>query len=166
MIDDKTLLWERLKDTATDTLYKDMENKIGLLFDKHKQEIDKELQDYVSWALTRFSTTEIRRAYARLATDRKGLISIIDSQAINNLDKYLEFDDPGLFIKNWKTYVGNISKHPIVNTPKMPQTGNVHSLAKILRSMKKDKRKMKRLVRKEAKLKKRGIRLFDSNEDI
>ena len=176
MIDDKKLLWDRLKDTAQVTLEKDMEEKIGQLFDKHKQEINSLLHDYVTWALTRFSTTEIRTAFTKLTVYHNGLKGTIDFDSINKLDEWLHLDDISIQGRlNYHSHVQKMSNHPIMTgmgglgmTYHTTKNYKNHSsrLADLIRGLKKDKRKMRRLVRKEAKLRKKGVRLFDSSEQF
>lgn len=164
MIDDKQLLWDRLKDTAELSLRVDIE-EIGQVFDKHKQEINTMLYDYISWALTRYSTTEIRRVFASLAEHHKGLENIIDYEKINKLDEWLELDQAfSLHTRmNFRNHIKKMAQHPLMNHNIGKSSGTSH-LKDLVRKLKNesDPRRMRRLKRKETKLKKKGIRLFDS----
>jgi len=169
MIDDKQLLWDRLKDTAQDSLAKDMEIKIGQLFDKHKQEINEVLYDYISWALTRFSTTEIRKSCIKLSREHKGLRDLIDYETINSLDEWLQLDSSAIHVHNnanLKVHITKMGQHPLMNHNIGTTTGTFKNLKDLVRKLKNesDPRRMRRLKRKEAKLKKKGVRLFDSED--
>ena len=167
MIDDKQLLWDRLKDTAQDSLAKDMEIKIGKLFDKHKQEINEVLYDYISWALTRFSTTEIRKSCIKLSREHKGLRDLIDYETINSLDEWLQLDSPSILHNNayLQAHIRKMGQHPLMNQ-KFTTVHTSPKLKDLVRKLKNesDPRRMRRLKRKEAKLKKKGVRLFDSED--
>lgn len=167
MIDDKQLLWDRLKDTAQDSLAKDMEIKIGQLFDKHKQEINDVLYDYISWALTRFSTTEIRKSCIKLSREHKGLRYLIDYETINSLDEWLQLDSSAIHVHNnayLQAHITKMGQHPLMNHSIGTTMGTSKNLKDLVRKLKNesDPRRMRRLKRKEAKLKKKGVRLFDS----
>jgi len=175
MIDDKQLLWDRLKETAQDSLAKDMEIKIGQLFDKHKQEINGVLYDYISWALTRFSTTEIRKSCIKLSREHKGLRDLIDYETINSLDEWLQLDSPSILHNKayLQAHIRKMGQHPLMNhntgNPFAVNIGTTMGTSKnlkdLLRKLKPaDPRRMRRLKRKETKLKKKGVRLFDSED--
>lgn len=151
MIDDKQLIWDRLKGNTELALKVDMEVAIGRVFDKHKEEINKILYDYVSWAITRYSITEIRTAFDDLVMHHPGLMHIIDYNEINKLDERLELNQAksDILFKYIKNHIKNKPSLP-------PLPSSNHSSETKSEKSKKLKQLLKKLKGQDNKKKKKS----------
>jgi hypothetical protein len=163
MIDEKTLLIEKLKDNAVEFLGEKMIEDIGPIYKSQQEIIEKKLIDWITWARQYYSTTEIKKAYSILLKECGSIYTMVRTDAyrkIEEMDEWLDLSDPGVLFDSRK--VGVAATKPKKNlTPnqqknyKRPMT-----LRQMLKSLHNHKICMRKLKRKERKLKKKGIRLF------
>lgn len=175
MIDEKILLIEKLRDNADKFLLEKLSQDIGPLHDQYQKELGEKLYAWMRWAIHYYSTTELNKIYKEFCARYPGVffaISADDYQKIADLDelKYLEIHNARnippmgnlgysqLYHKSNTSPTGNIWTY-------LSQRSNINHLSNMAKQIRlsEDKRKMRRLKRKEAKLRKKGIRLFDSN---
>jgi len=169
MIDEHILCIEKLRDNADQFLLKKMSEDIGPLHDRYQKELGEQVYAWISWATQYYSTTELHKIYKELCAKYPGIFYSIgsdDYKRLANLDelKYLELHN----VKHMPPmkhlgFSNQTSQSSVIWKQGFYKTGISH-LSKIAQQIRlsEDKRKMRRLKRKEAKLRKKGIRLFDS----
>lgn len=177
MIDEKTLLIEKLKDNAVTYLAEKLVDDLGKSNREHQEMLEKRLYEWVSWAVKYYSTTDIRRAYAILSEFQKPILNTISDatyEAIQEIDPFLDLRDissnlsynRSLAMARQVTKIASLPNTipPLKNTKK--KQGSLKKLTTLIKNFKgeTDKRRMRRLKRKEAQRKKKGVRLFAFTE--
>lgn len=176
MMDEKILLIEKLRDNADKFLLEKLSQDIGPLHDQYQKELGEKLYAWISWAVNYYSTTELHKIYRELCAKYPGIFYSIgsdDYKRLADLDecKYLELHD----VKHMPPmkhlgFSNQASQHRVAGAQSYAiwkqgfykaGTSHLNNMARQIR-LSQDKRKMRRLKRKEAKLRKKGIRLFDS----
>lgn len=172
MMDEKILLIEKLRDNADKFLLEKLSQDIGPLHDQYQKELGEKLYAWMSWAVKYYSTVELHKIYKEFCARYPGVFFVIsadDYQKIADLDelKYLEIHNARnippmgnlgysqLYRKSNTSTTGNIWTY-------LSQRSNINHLSNMAKQIRlsEDKRKMRRLKRKEAKLRKKGVRLF------
>jgi len=175
MIDEKILLVEKLKDNAVEFLGEKMIEDMGPVYKEQQKIIEQKLLDWVTWARQYYSTTEIKRAYSILLKEHGSIFTIVRPDTYNKIeamDEWLDLSNPDvLFRSQHNKHSIGLGKNPnplynkkITTSPNTQKTyKKPMTLRKILKSLKNPKSiDMRKLKRKERKLKKKGVRLFGS----
>jgi hypothetical protein len=174
MIDEKILLVEKLKDNAIEFLGQKMIEDIGSGYKEQQKIIEQKLLDWVTWARQYYSTTEIKKAYSILLKEHGSIYTMVRPEIyiqINALDEWLDLSEPNiLFNSQHNKHSIGLGKYsnPLYNKKinAAPNTQKTYkkpmTLRQIIKTLRNNKPCMRKLKRKETKLKKKGIRLFDS----
>ena len=179
MLTEQEILIARLKDEDASALFEDMVKTFKPLYNKQREEFNQKLYDYINANLKYFSTTTIRAAFNRVEDEI--IERYIDFEKINSLDEWLKLDQvdesmADIIIRqkiNQAHKVLNKVK-PILNRLYRGQAGmgQSYTYAKTntrinrvldIRPFMEDPRKQRRQARiekKNAKLKKRGVKLY------
>lgn len=163
MIDEKTLLIEKLKDTAIDYLTEKMREDIGKISDQYQKEINDKVIEWVKASQPYFSTTEFRKAFKDLCqTNQLIYFSFMLSDAnkeVDAIDEWYNLDDGKLIPNRYYMSHSAASGRAYTMMPKHsgPNSGvstNLHHTANLKNLLKRikigtDKRKLKRLSRRK-----------------
>jgi hypothetical protein len=172
MIDERTLLIHKLKDTAVDYLTEKMREDIGKISDQYQKEINDKIIEWVKASHPYFSTTEFRKAFKELCqTNQMIYFSFILSNAndkVDAIDEWYDLGDNKLMPNRYymSHSAGSGKAYTIIPKHSGPNSGvstNLHqsyNLKDLLKRLKvgKDKRKVKRLSRRK---KVKGGKVFD-----
>ena len=172
MIDERTLVIHKLKDTAVDYLTDKMREDIGKISDQYQKEINDKIIEWIKASQPYFSTTEFRKAYKDLCQNNQLIyFSFIlgnANQKVDAIDEWYDLDDVNLMPNRHSTswLAGSGKSYTIMPKHSGPNPGvstNLHqsvNLKDFFKRLKvgKDKRKLKRLSRRK---KVKGGKVFD-----
>jgi hypothetical protein len=175
MIDEKILLVEKLKDNAVEFLGEKMIEDMGPVYKEQQKIIEQKLIDWVTWARQYYSTTEIKRAYSILLKEHGSIFTIVSPGTyaqIEAMDEWLDLSSNDvLFSSKFARQSAGLGKsitNPLHNKKTNTKTNSQKhykkpmTLRQIIKTLHNPQICMRKLKRKEARLKKKGIRLFDS----
>ena len=168
MIDEKILLVEKLKDNAVEFLGEKMIEDMGPVYKELQKIIEQKLIDWVTWARQYYSTTEIKRAYSILLKDYGSIFTMVSPGTyaqIEAMDEWLDLSSNDVLFSSKfarrSAGLGRSIANPLTANPNTQKTyKKPMTLRQVLKSLNNNKLCMRKLKRKERKLKKKGIRLF------
>jgi hypothetical protein len=179
MLTEQEILIARLKDSDVKLLYDDMMKELKPLYDEQRVVFNQKVYDYLKRNLKYFSTTEIRAAFNRF--EDECFTQHLNYPFLNSLDEWLKLDQldesmADIIIRQKIQQAHSVLNkvQPILNNLYRGQGGmgksytytkNNHRINRILniRLHRQDPRKLRRQARiekKNAKLKKRGVKLY------